>query len=152
MRKTSMVLVSLAVGSVLTLGGCKMGEKSAEMVNASMLSEAMGDTEVVLVAMHADWCGTCERMGPKLMEAMDGYDSSRVKFVKADLTDRANPAAKATLAGMGMEGLLEKNAGKTGLVYVVDVKTGEIISKIYGKEATVVSIKADVDAALAKVS
>jgi len=148
MRAASTLAAVVIVGVGFGLVGCSSTD-TASTQNNVVLQEASGDAEIVLVAMHADWCGACERMGPEVMEAMGQIDAKSVKLVKADLTDRDNPAGKASLDAMGLGDLYKKNGGKTGVLYIVDADSGEVLGKLQGGRAKTETIVADVNAALA---
>ncbi len=91
---------------------------------------------VYAVMMHADWCGTCKAMGPKIAQArVEGeLDSKDVLFVKLDLTNKQTKHQAAMMAEiLGFSELYESNAGKTGYMLLIDAKTGKKITSITNK-------------------
>ncbi|MEN0020318.1 MAG: thioredoxin family protein [Planctomycetota bacterium] len=142
--------VALLAGGLA--GGCAASGSSAAAASGaaemSTLQSAAGDAEVVVVAMHADWCGACQRLGPKIEQAAAGLSGQPVQFVKADLTNRDDPAAEATLSEWGLGRLYDDNRGRTGLAYVVDADTGEVLDTITAGQ-TPEQISADVTRAIA---
>ncbi|MEM7756454.1 MAG: thioredoxin domain-containing protein [Planctomycetota bacterium] len=151
MRTVFGVAAVLVSGAVLGLSGCSTYGSETASADTTKLAATNDGAEVVLVAMHADWCGACTSLGPKVVAAASEMDGRGVKLVKADLTDRENPAGKATLETMGLGGLYAENKGKTGLVYILDADSGEVLGTIRGNSVTTASIVEDVSAALVRV-
>ncbi|MEL7473096.1 MAG: thioredoxin domain-containing protein [Planctomycetota bacterium] len=109
--------------------------QTAETYNAfnETLDNATGDAEIVAVAMHADWCGACKTLGPKVSQSLQSFTGEdQIDFRVADFTDRQNPAGEAMLNDIGLGELAEMNNGKTGLVYLVDAQTGDVFGRIQG--------------------
>ena len=125
------------VGLVIALGGCSTAPQSTvtdrTQTQNMRLAEGAGDAEIVIVAMHADWCGTCRVLGPELEEAVARLGDQPITVVKADLTDRDNPEGKATLFALGLDDLYRRNDGKTGVLYLVDADTGTVVGVLSGR-------------------
>ncbi len=88
---------------------------------------------IYAVMMHADWCGTCKALGPKITQARekDKLDSKNLLFVKLDLTDETTTHQAAMMAAaLGISELYESNAGKTGFMLLINAETGEKIARI----------------------
>ena len=91
---------------------------------------------IYAVMMHADWCGTCKALAPKIAQARenDGLDSKDVLFIKLDLTDDTSKHQAAMMAAiLGIEDVYESNAGNTGFMLLINAETGEKISQITNK-------------------
>jgi len=131
MRKTMMLGAAAVAGTVLVFAGCS-APPSGPTTNLELL-EATNDAQIVLVAMHADWCATCQRLEPSLDEAAEQLSNRSVAVVKADLTNRRFPEGETKLAEMGLTDLYERNKGKTGLIYILDGTTGELLGMIEGR-------------------
>ena len=85
------------------------------------------------VTFHADWCGSCLALAPKIEKARAkaNLDQTDVLFVKLDLTDDNTTHQASLLAqSLGIGALFEHNNGKTGYVAVIEASSGTIISKI----------------------
>jgi len=138
-------IAAAAAGAALFSGCASDGDSAKAEQGADRMVEphnatldAMtGEAEVIGVAMHADWCGACQTLGPKVTEAMRQLDD-----------DRVHPVATSTLASFGLSGLEELNDGKTGVLYLVDAQTGEVLGRI-GGSVTVEQIRAQLAEALA---
>lgn len=158
LRTMAMSVVGV-VGLSGVLAGCGSTETADSAANAAerttianaRLAEAAGDAEVLVVAMHADWCGTCKALGPQVKEAMGRLSDAPIKFVKADLTEKTNPVGQQALIDMGLEDLYARNGGKTGVLYLVDAQTGAVIQRLAGVNDDKV-IEAAVRAAVATAS
>lgn len=162
MRNRVLRTMVLSVAGVVGLGGVLAGCGSTETADSgaaaerttianARLAEAAGDAEVLVVAMHADWCGTCKALGPQVKEAMGRLGDAPIKFVKADLTEKSNPVGQQALTDFGLEDLYARNGGKTGVLYLVDAQTGEVIQRLAGVNDDKV-IEAAVRAAVASAS
>ncbi|MEO0482935.1 MAG: hypothetical protein AAF138_04880 [Planctomycetota bacterium] len=136
--------IAAAAAGMALLSGCASDGSAASANEATdqadqmvavynaTLDQATGNAEVIGVAMHSDRCAACQTLGPKVTEAMAELNDDRVRLLKADYTDRDNPAAAATLANFGLSDLAEMNKGKTGVMYLVDAQTGEVLGRVGG--------------------
>ena len=109
----------------------------AALVLAPALSANAEEAEATLYAVtfHADWCGTCKRLEPELIEARTkgDLDTQNVLFVTLDLTDDTTKHQAALMASaLGISDFYESNRGKTGFVLLVNGKTGETVGRIKG--------------------
>ncbi len=85
------------------------------------------DTDKPTIALfHADWCGSCKIMDPKLEEAMSMLDNKdALKVVKFDLTDDKTKAKSAAMAAENnLTDLYNAKAPKTGFAVLVN-ESGE---------------------------
>ncbi|MEO1008242.1 MAG: thioredoxin domain-containing protein [Planctomycetota bacterium] len=120
-----------ATASLATLAACSSGPATVLTdTDQSRLTAYAGEAEVVAVAMHADWCGACQQLGPKMQQAATDLDDPRLTLVKADLTDRDSPTGERTLDEIGLSSLFESNGGATGVVYLIDAETGAMLGEI----------------------
>ena len=116
MRK--FVLVTVFV--LCTLSGLPAWAKSAE-------------PELFIIKFHADWCGSCQLLGPKIEKARGkaGLDDSAALFIKLDLTDSTTRNQAAMMASaLGLGKYFSDNAGKTGFAILVDPESKEIKGRI----------------------
>lgn len=85
------------------------------------------------ISFHADWCGSCKVLSPKVKEAKSIGDlgNKNVLFVRLDLTDKTTSHQSALLAStLGIEAFYKSNNGKTGFILLVNSSTGETVGKI----------------------
>lgn len=73
-----------------SMGGCGAGAGGCGMGGCGAGANPSAEySNVVMVAFHADWCATCKKIGPTVMEV-----SKKVgKMVKLDLTSDETKAA-----------------------------------------------------------
>ena len=132
------------------MAGCETTETRADRgADAGTPVAAADGAEVYVVAMHADWCATCTRLGPEVKRALGELEGQPLRFVKADLTDRDSPAGEAALRNLGLGKLYEMNKGKTGVVYVVDASDGRVLRRLGGNSDSTM-IAAEVRGAIAE--
>jgi len=70
------------------MGGCGMGGCAAGGCGMGA-SQSAKYSNVVMVAFHADWCNTCKKIGPTVMDVSKNVG----KMVKLDLTNDETKAA-----------------------------------------------------------
>ena len=105
--------------------------------------------ELLVVKLHADWCGSCLVLGPRIDTAREeaGLDESSALFVTLDLTDEATKHQAALLAhSLGLEAFFTSNRGKTGFAILVDAASGEIkgrLTKDMSAEGIAAAIRAE---------
>ena len=90
-----------------------------------------------IVAFHADWCGGCKILAPKMekvMEMLDEETKSQFSMLKFDFTDNETTANSRALAEeKGLSSLISSPTGKpaTGMLKIIDTASGEILTKIH---------------------
>lgn len=88
--------------------------------------------KVIVLAFHADWCGKCKVLGPKLMdEVRPATASDPVLFVKVDLTNKDDSSQpEYLLSALGLGELWKEHGGKTGFALVVDAKSKKVVGTL----------------------
>ena len=93
----------------------------------------MSNATTYAVAYHADWCGSCKVLAPKMDEvkvALPKEVAEKIEFVKFDFTDDATKETSKTMAeGKGLLDLYLNDA-KTGQVKLVDIESGNVLGTI----------------------
>jgi len=132
--KTLLSILALAIFTITPQAFADMhGDKKA------MMEKKVEAPTTTAVAFHADWCGGCKILAPKMEEVMNGLDAetkAKFAFVKFDLTDEATKAASKTKAAeKGVDALFPMGEGKppTGVIKLVDNATGAVLAKIHYK-------------------
>ena len=85
------------------------------------------------ISFHADWCGSCKILGPKVIKARgkSDLDNKNVLFVKLDLTDGTKRHQSGLMANaLGIGEFYKQNAGKTGFILLVNSSNGETVGKL----------------------
>ncbi|MEX2307155.1 MAG: thioredoxin domain-containing protein [Pirellulales bacterium] len=96
-------------------------------------AKASGKPQIVAVKFHADWCGSCRRMGSVFEDLAIVSEDEPVLFARLDLTDRRSRKQAAYL--MTMLGLQEawEGAGagqKTGFILLIDPATKQPVGQL----------------------
>lgn len=124
-----LAIAGVAIATNLGDGGCKSSCSSdapapqAAIQSVSMTNHASSiarSPKLLVVAFHADWCGKCKVLGPKVMGDVAPAFAGDVLFIKLDLSDKNSPQAEYMLAALGLGDLWAENAGKTGFALLVD--------------------------------
>lgn len=108
-----------------------------------MMKDTMSKPSAYIVAYHADWCGSCKVLGPKVMEMKSGMSDElkmKVGFVKLDLTDDATKKASKMAAEKHGLGAHYADNAKTGQVKIIDAESGDVLA-VMNKDFTVEEMK-----------
>ncbi len=88
---------------------------------------------IVAITMHADWCGTCQALNPKLEKVKADLKDKRVLFTRFDFTDESTIKQSELMANwIGLGDLFKerKEEGKTGFVILINADTFEVLERI----------------------
>jgi len=103
----------------------------------AMMEKKVEAPATTAVAFHADWCGGCKILGPKMEEVMNGLDAetkAKFAFLKLDFTDDATKASSKSMAmEKGLAGVYPEGKAPTGVVKLIDNATGATLAKIHYK-------------------
>ncbi|MCC5788167.1 MAG: thioredoxin family protein [Opitutales bacterium] len=87
--------------------------------------------EAVGLIFHADWCGSCKVMDPKIEEARKELGDASVLFVVLDHTDDNTKHQAAMLAQkLGYSEIFNERDGKTGAMLLINTGTGEVVETV----------------------
>lgn len=85
--------------------------------------------KIAAVKFHADNCGACKKLDPKISELKGKFDEG-VVFVQFDFTnDNAKAKTKSMATEQGLNPVLESNKG-TGYIVLYDLKTKKVLAKL----------------------
>ncbi|MEM6454711.1 MAG: thioredoxin domain-containing protein [Acidobacteriota bacterium] len=86
--------------------------------------------QVIAVKFHADWCGSCKKMGPVFEDLTNKYDGKPILFVELDLTNSTTRAQAELLASaLGFGDVYAANQG-TGFILLLDGKSRQKLAKL----------------------
>lgn len=88
--------------------------------------------KVIALLTKASWCPVCEANGPRFMKDVMPMvkENKEVEMVMNDVSnDETKATSKPMLEKAGVYDFAEKNPG-TGMLYFLDGKTKELISKV----------------------
>jgi thiol-disulfide isomerase/thioredoxin len=122
----SITLLAFSFLMVNSIALAQCGDKKSKTANADCKSET---AKIAVVKFHADFCGACKNLEPKISELKGKFDES-VVFVKFDFTNDNVKAKTRTFASeQGLNSVLESNSG-TGYLVVYDLKTKQVLAKL----------------------
>jgi thiol-disulfide isomerase/thioredoxin len=99
--------------------------------NTTMAEDAPAKPTLYATAFHADWCGGCKKLGPKVMSIMPDLQAKGVELVKFDLTnDETTAASEKTAAKMGLDKVFSEHKKKTGYVLLINPHNGQILGRL----------------------
>ncbi len=86
--------------------------------------------DLIAVKFHADWCGSCKKMGNVFSDLNNKFDGKSVLFVELDKTNMTTShQAKMLASALGLEAIYEQNKG-TGFILILDARTKAVKAKL----------------------
>ena len=93
-------------------------------------AEAPAKPDLLAVKFHADWCGSCKKMGTVFEDLRNKYDGKSVLFVTLDLTNGTTRSqAEFLAAALGFGDVYAKNSG-TGFILLLDGDSRQQVAKL----------------------
>lgn len=93
-------------------------------------ADAPAQPDLLAVKFHADWCGSCKKMGSVFEDLRNKYDGKSVLFVTLDLTNGTTRAqAEFLAAALGFGDVYAQNSG-TGFILLLDGKSRHQVAKL----------------------
>lgn len=163
MKKINTLLAVALVAGGLSLTACSKADVDsvAETAPAAVtkMSDKMSDMKSTAVQMemakavfiHADWCGSCKVLEPKVTSIRAGFEGKGITFVTLDYTDKDQDAFYAQAAAAGVDTAIRAALGdtvKTGQMFIVSADGSKVLSKV-NKSNTPMEITARLKDALA---
>lgn len=149
-RRSTALVTALATATV-TMAGIAFAQTAPSQGRAATRAPADANAQaadVFVIAFHADWCGKCRVLGPKLLDdVLPEIKADPYLFVKLDMTDRNSNQAEYMLSALGLGALWESHGRKTGFALIVDAKTKQVVRTLRAN-ADASSMVRDVRAAL----
>ncbi len=100
---------------------------------AASASIAQAETAFYVAKMHAEWCGVCKLMNPKIPAVKAAFEGSNIEFIQFDFTNNETVAANNKRAAeLNLTTALNEHRGRTGFLAVINAKTQENIGQISG--------------------
>ena len=124
---------AMIIAFLLVLAAACSADNTATSQSQPVTTEAGTESRVAAVLMYADWCGSCKVLDPKLKAVQAKGDIKGLDYVVLDYTARDTAAlfsaADAASVGPAIRTRFAEKV-KTGLLVLVDLGTGEIISEL----------------------
>jgi thiol-disulfide isomerase/thioredoxin len=88
------------------------------------------NAKVAAIKFHADYCGACKKLEPKISELKAAYKDKAVAFIVFDFTDNASKEKTQKMAkAEGLETVLNAYKG-TGFIVLYDLENKKVIGKL----------------------
>lgn len=128
---TLMVAVSFLLITNTTIAQCD-DHSSSKHVKGSCSDET---SKIAAIKFHADYCGACKKLEPKISELKTEFKDQGVVFVRFDFTNDASKEKTRALAkDEGLESVLNSNSG-TGYVVLYDLKNKKVVGKLKNSQS-----------------
>jgi len=123
----------LAFSFLFATTSCKNKTKyNKSIVDTTVYSNTSKvNNKLLLVKYHADWCGSCKEIEPKITKLNSRLKGKPIKYIALDLTNKASTKNAKTLASnYGISDLIAEKQ-KTGYVAIIDANSKKILGKLY---------------------
>ena len=101
----------------------------AALLPASLQADA-NEPQVIAVKLHADWCGSCKKMGTAFEDLSNKFDGKPVLFVTLDRTNNTTRHQSDLLASAIGAGKIAADNPGTGYVLLLDGKSRKVLGKL----------------------
>jgi len=120
-----------ALTPVALVSGSSEAEACDGCASHDQAQAPIESTQLLVVKFHADWCGSCVKLGPPLESLQASFAGQPVDFVRLDLTsDATRAAAQAQVTRLGLEKIFESYGNKTGFALIIDAASGQVLGEI----------------------
>jgi len=86
--------------------------------------------QLIAVKFHADWCGSCKKMGTVFTDLQNKFDGQPVLFVTLDRTNMSTRNQSELLASaLGLKNTYVNNSG-TGFILLIEPNSNKVLKKI----------------------
>ncbi len=110
---TLVMTMSLLLVTNISVAQCSGGDGS----KTTKVSCSDESSKIAAIKFHADYCGACKKLEPKITELKSTFKDKGVVFVRFDFTDDASKSKTKSLASD--EGLADVLSSHKGTGYVV---------------------------------
>jgi hypothetical protein len=143
---------SLFPDGTITIGVTVLAVTFFQIGLASGEKKELKRPEITVAFFYADWDPVCLRVDTGMERLANKYDGRPVLGILLDVSNQTNRHHAELLASaLGLDEAWNANGDKTGIAYIVDSQTGEILDTLTDED-DMVSSAAKVDAALKKAS
>ncbi len=127
-KVVSSIVLAVSFLLVTNLSVAQCGETTTKTKTAKADCHSK-TAKIAAVKFHADYCGACKKLEPKITE-LKGKFNDEVVFVKFDFTsDEAKAKTKSLAADQGLNDVLSANKG-TGYIVLYDLKNKKVVGKL----------------------
>ena len=145
MTSTRKMIVALPLVALMLAASMAVANHHAE-------KKAAESPKVIAVKFHADWCGSCKKIGPIVHDLSNKMDTAPVLFVTLDMTTQSSRRqAEFMASALGIGDLWAQYGGKTGMVLLFDAESRQIVGK-FDKTMDIYKMGAELKNAIASAS
>ncbi len=120
-------------GLVLSLNLIGGAFAESENKEVSKISKTVNVNKPIVAVVKAEWCSTCKRIGPVVMELMKEYDKT-AQFVVLDVTNaKTSKEAEKTAKKFGISKFFKENKSQTGSVTIISPQSKEVLKTFQGE-------------------
>lgn len=130
-KVVSSIVLAVSFLLVTNLSVAQCGEPTTKKTTMkSSKADCHSETaKIAAVKFHADYCGACKKLEPKITE-LKGKFNDEVVFVKFDFSnDESKAKTKDLAADQGLKDVLAANEG-TGYIVLYDLKNKKVVGKL----------------------
>lgn len=121
MKSTAATLLLLTIISLAWLAAPRAGAQATPTYPDAR------SPDLIALKLHADWCGSCKSMGDIFIDLTNKFDGEPVLFIKLDKTNKSNALqSEFLLAELGLGKLWNEYGKKTGMILLIDSRTGKV--------------------------
>ena len=139
-RRIKATTAAALAATTLAATGLAVAQHSSQQSgqhNRSRAESGARSPEVLVVAFHADWCGKCQTLGPKMMKSVfPEIRDEPYLLVKLDMTDQDSRQPEYMLSALGLGNLWEEYGRKTGFALVIDAETKQVVETLNASESS----------------
>ena len=129
-KVVSSIVLAMSLLLVTNLSVAQCSEKTTSS-KADCNSET---AKIAAVKFHADYCGACKNLEPKITE-LKGKFKDDVVFVRFDFSnDDAKAKTKILAADQGLNSVLESHEG-TGYIVLYNLKTKKVVGTLKNSQS-----------------
>ena len=121
----------LAATAETLMAACGQAEVPAS--ERAAVTAPAEDTKILAVTSHADWCGSCKALDPKVKAVQAANTFDGVEFAIIDYTSRDTDAFFADAETLGVAAAMRATFPdkiKTGRLYLVNLDSGEVVGTV----------------------
>ncbi|MEM7036916.1 MAG: thioredoxin domain-containing protein [Bacteroidota bacterium] len=138
MKKFPILLMLLGLLTMTQFGCSEQPTATSQTASAkattlpAKLTSAQNQMNKPLLAIkfHADWCGSCKKIGPTFMDVQNKLDGQSVLFLELDFTNQTTKHQALLMAdALGIRDIVDEN-NATGFVLLVDAGKQTVLEKL----------------------
>jgi len=87
--------------------------------------------KLIALQFHADWCGSCKTIDPRLAKARESLGDQPVLWITLDQTDKAGKLqSELMVSTLGLDAMYSATKKRTGFIVLLDAQTRKPVARI----------------------